>query len=179
MYFITECDKFMAKSKAEWKIMAIFVFLIIKETFMDNGFDYGLVPPKYAHCFNEACPYGKHCLRRLAAVHAPAGVEFVTCLNPAASPMGDTRCRHFRPADKIRLAWGVSRLCNEVPYGIARGLMTRVRHSFSKPTYYRILHQERPLSVEEQEKIAALFLREGVETAPLYDHYTENYDWKA
>lgn len=71
---------------------------------MDDGFDYGLVPPKYAHCFNAACPCGESCLRRLAAVHAPAGAEFVTCLNPAAYPTGNARCRHFRPADKIRLA---------------------------------------------------------------------------
>lgn len=145
---------------------------------MNTEFDYSLVPPRYPHCFNAACPQGESCLRRLVALHAPKEATFITCLNPAAYPKGKAKCPHFRPTDTIRLAWGVSKLCYEVPYGIAQGLMTCVRHSFSKPTYYRILHQERPLSVDEQQMIADLFVRNGVETPPIYDRYTENYDWR-
>lgn len=144
---------------------------------MNTEFDYSLVPSGYAHCFNASCPRGGECLRHLVALHAPKEKELVTCLNPAAYPKNAVQCPYYRSPAKVRLAWGTSVLCNQVPYGIGRGLMSSVRHSFSKATYYRILHHERPLSVEEQQMITNLFRRSGVETEPTYDYYTENYDW--
>ena len=145
---------------------------------MSTEFDYGSVPHNYAHCFNAACPRGENCLRRLAALHAPKEAMYLCCLNPAAYPTDADTCPHYRTTEKVRLAWGISSLCNQVPYGIANSLMSCVRHSFSKPTYYRILHQERPVLVEEQRMIAELFVRSGVKELPVYDRYTESFNWK-
>ncbi len=145
---------------------------------MNTEFDYSLVPENYVHCFHAGCRQGENCLRRLAALHAPEEAVVLRCINPAAHPEKAGRCPHFRPAVKVRLAWGISALCNAVPYGIATHLLSSVRQSFSKPTYYRILHEERPLYVEEQQMIADLFARSGVGVQPVYARYTETYDWK-
>lgn len=145
---------------------------------MNTDFDYSLVPENYVHCFNADCRHGDNCLHRLAALHAPKEPVVLRCVNPVAYPKPAGMCPHLRSADKVRLAWGISALCNEVPYGIATGLLSKIRQSFSKPTYYRILHQERPLYVEEQKMIADLFACSGTDGKPVYDRYTEEYDWK-
>mgnify|MGYP000850643931 CR=1 FL=1 len=144
---------------------------------MNTAFDYASVPEKYVHCFHDGCRQGSDCLRRLAALHAPKEVGVLRCVNPAAYPKRNGQCPYFRSTEKMRLAWGIATLCDDIPHGIATKLIPLVRQSFSKPTYYRILHQERPLYADEQKMIADLFARNGADRPPVYERYTESYDW--
>lgn len=145
---------------------------------MKDKFNYDAVPFHFLHCFNTACPRGENCLRRLAAQHAPKETPAIMTLNPAAYPPNADRCPHFKSAVKLRYAWGLSTTFDNIPYKKALLLKSRIFHLYPKTTYYRILHQERPLSPAEQEVIANIFTQNGVNTAPVFDNYTEEYAWE-
>lgn len=144
---------------------------------MSNNFDYTRVPFHYVHCLNQDCPRGGSCLRRLVALHIPKEVPAVMTVNPTLYPKDANRCRYFRSSEKRRYAWGISTLFDDIPYKQALMLKREIRDVYPKTTYYRILHQERPLSPEEQAGIAHIFTKNGVATAPAFNRYTEEYDW--
>lgn len=145
---------------------------------MKDTFDYQAVPANYIHCFNHACPSCDACLRHLAALHAPKERPYILTVNPAAYPAGTTRCPHFRSAEKLRFAWGMTATFDNIPYKTALLLKRKIQRLYPKTTYYRILNKERSLSPAEQAQIADLFRQEGIGTAPVYDSYTETYDWE-
>lgn len=144
---------------------------------MEDTFNYKLVPYKFVHCFNADCPHGESCLRRLAALHTSAETPYVMAVHPAAYPQRDTPCPHFRKIEKIRLAWGVSAILDNIPYQKAVMLSRWLHGLYPKTTYYRIKNKERALSPEEQQNIAYKFAQSGVEAPPVFDSYTEEYNW--
>lgn len=145
---------------------------------MKDDFDYQAVPYDYIHCFNQDCPRSESCLRHLAAMHAPKTTPYIATVNPAAYPEDYDHCPHFRSAAKVRFAWGIESICDNIPYKTALTLKACLHNLYPKTTYYRILHQERPLSPEEQAVIARIFVQNGVTTPPVFDRYTDDYDFK-
>ena len=144
---------------------------------MKDDFDYRLVPSNYIHCFNQACPFSGNCLRHLAALQAPKTHPYVVTVNPAAYPEDAARCPHFKSSAKIRFAWGLTTTFDNIPYKTALLLKRKIRNLYSKTTYYRILNQERSLSPAEQSEITHIFEQHDITSAPVYDSYTEEYDW--
>lgn len=144
---------------------------------MKDNFDYQAVPFNYIHCFNRSCPRAENCLHHLVAQHAPKTVPCIVSINPAAYPEDTEDCPHFRSSEKIRLAWGMSSTFDKIPYKTALLLKRKIRNFFSKTTYYRILNNERSLSPAEQSEISRIFRQNGITIVPVYDSYTEDYDW--
>lgn len=144
---------------------------------MKDDFDYQLVPSNYIHCLNQACPLGDNCLRRLAALHAPKKYPYLVAVNPAAYSEDATHCPHFKSSAKIRFAWGLTATFDNIPYKTALLLKRKIRSLYSRTTYYRILNKERSLSPAEQSEIAHIFEQNGITSVPVYDSYTEEYDW--
>lgn len=144
---------------------------------MKDDFDYQLVPSNYIHCLNQDCPLGDNCLRRLAALHAPKKYPYLVAVNPAAYPGDATHCPHFKSSAKIRFAWGLTATFDNIPYKTALLLKRKIRSLYSRTTYYRILNKERSLSPAEQSEIAHIFEQNGITSVPVYDSYTEEYDW--
>lgn len=144
---------------------------------MKDDFDYQLVPSNYIHCLNQACPLGDNCLRRLAALHAPKKYPYLVAVNPAAYPEDATHCPHFKSSAKIRFAWGLTATFDNIPYKTALLLKRKIRSLYSRTTYYRILNKERSLSPAEQSEITHIFEQNGITSVPVYDSYTEEYDW--
>lgn len=144
---------------------------------MKDDFDYQSVPLRYLHCFNATCPRKDECLRYLTAIHAPKSTPVVMTLNPAAYPKNADTCDYFRSSRKLRLAWGITALFDKIPYATAVALKGSLHQLYSKSTYYRIVHQERPLLPAEQAEIARIFALKGVNEPLEFDRYTEGYDW--
>ncbi len=144
---------------------------------MKDTIDYSPVPAGYIHCFNHACPLGGNCLRHLAALHVPKTRSYVMTVNPAAYPKDAARCPHFRSSEKIRFAWGMTATFDRIPYKTAVLLKEKIRSLYTKTTYYRILRKERSISPAEQAGIAGIFRQNGIDATPVYDSYTEEYDW--
>ena len=110
-------------------------------------------------------------------MHVPQSVKSIVTVNPANYPMDAGQCPYFRSTVKLRYAWGISTLFDNIPYKKALLLKGMIRTLFPKPTYYRILHKERGLSPAEQAEIAGLFAQACITETPAFDSYTEEYAW--
>ena len=144
---------------------------------MEDCFNYDSVPLNYLHCLNPDCARSESCLRHLVTLHVPQSVKSIVTVNPANYPMDAGQCPYFRSTVKLRYAWGISTLFDNIPYKKAVLLKGMIRTLFPKPTYYRILHKERGLSPAEQAEIAGLFAQACITETPAFDSYTEEYDW--
>lgn len=113
---------------------------------MEDCFNYDSVPLNYLHCLNPDCERSESCLRHLVTLHVPQSVKSIVTVNPANYPMDAGQCPYFRSTVKLRYAWGISTLFDNIPYKKALLLKGMIRTLFPKPTYYRILHKERGLS---------------------------------
>lgn len=85
---------------------------------MKTDFDYQAVPQGFIHCFKNDCSRSDTCLRRLAARHCTADKPLITILSPAAVPADSSQCSYFLPIQKIRVAWGVRNLFDDVPLSL-------------------------------------------------------------
>lgn len=143
-----------------------------------QSFDYTKVPHGYVHCFIDSCPRAGECLRRLTARNAPATVETVRCVNPAAVPADKARCPYYRTTRKITLAWGLKHLLDDLPYNTAVSVNRDVRRLWAHTSYQRMARYERPITPELQQKIVRILARKGITTPPRYDYITEEYDFR-
>ena len=144
---------------------------------MENKLNYSSVPNSFAHCFNDKCSNTDYCLRALAARQCVLGSHFINSLNPAFYPKEDKACPYFKKNEKIRLAWGISHLYDAIPFKNGNELKKRIISHFNKTHYYRIYRKELPITPSEQQYIKELFKQAGIKETPLFDSYTEEYDW--
>ena len=93
---------------------------------MKTDFDYQAVPQGFIHCFKDDCSRSDTCLRRLAARHCTADKPLITILSPAAIAADSSQCSYFLPIQKIRVAWGVRNLFDDVPLSLAADIRLKV-----------------------------------------------------
>jgi len=131
-----------------------------------------------------SCPLRESCLR--SKVHREAnyhsenedrGLWVVNLWNAAIKPLSE-ECKAYRKAEAQQFAQGFSRLFDPVPKGVYDTVRSQVEHVFSNRLYYfQCKKGERLTSPEEQERIARIFQKNGVSTAPQYDKMVEVYAW--
>lgn len=144
---------------------------------MKEQFDYQSVPYGYAHCFNNQCAKAVNCLRNIAAQNITTGHPYITIINPAYVNSNTEECPYFHLKEKIRVAWGVSRLFDKIPYRDACELRHQIIGHFSRSKYYRFYRKEYSLMPEDQAFIRKMFRKKGVQEEPCFDEYTEIYKW--
>lgn len=144
---------------------------------MENHFNYEAVPYSFAHCFNHQCVRNNKCLRHLAAEHCAPTQLFLQIINPACVPEDTGSCPYFRSVRKIRIAWGVKHLLDKVPYKEGKLLKSQMIRRFGRTSYYRYYRKEFGLSTDDQEFIRQIFKENGITEEPVYEYYTEEYQW--
>ena len=82
---------------------------------MEDCFNYDSVPLNYLHCLNPDCARSESCLRHLVTLHVPQSVKSIVTVNPANYPMDAGQCPYFRSTVKLRYAWGISTLFDNIP----------------------------------------------------------------
>ena len=120
---------------------------------MKTDFDYQAVPQGFIHCFKDDCSRSDTCLRRLAARHCTADKQ------------------------KIRVAWGVRNLFDDVPLSLAADMRRQIVSYFGKTHYYRIYRKERFITPEGQRYIRHIFTQNGITDALQFESYSEVYKW--
>ncbi|WP_321333684.1 DUF6078 family protein [uncultured Bacteroides sp.] len=143
---------------------------------MNNDFDYISVPYGYAHCFKNQCPKASNCLHQFAARYTTPDIPFITIINPACIPADASSCPYFQPSERIRAAWGISHLLDNVPYKDARNLRSQMLEHFGKNLYYRFYRKERCIKPDDQAFIRQLFRQKGITEEPVFDSYTWEYN---
>ena len=77
---------------------------------------------RYTLCFNDRCPKGENCLRRMLARHNVPECKRISVVNPLCNPPEGEACEFFRSDRKLQIAWGFSKLYNDMPARIATAI---------------------------------------------------------
>lgn len=144
---------------------------------MKPDFDYNSVPHDFVHCFNAQCEHASKCLRHQIALLTPPERGVVRTISPVFKLPAGTNCSYFKAEKLQRFALGFAHLLDKVPYKDAVVLRKQIFNYFERSTYYRCLHKERLIKVEEQAYICQLFTNRGIEKEPVFDEYVEQYEW--
>ena len=117
---------------------------------MEDEFNYQAVPYGYTHCFNACCPKGEKCLHRLVAVHSTNQYPTLSVVNPNCIPEDAKACPFYKSIRKIRVAWGVRALLDDVPLKDAVSIKDRLLQHFGRSLYYRFYRKEYSIDQEQQ-----------------------------
>ena len=82
---------------------------------MEKQPQFPFAPKDFARCLNATCPRSQNCLRRTAALQDTDEHLFLKVVNPLHYPKEGEECELFRSTDKVRMAWGVTHLLDNVP----------------------------------------------------------------
>lgn len=135
------------------------------------------VPDSFARCLNEKCKQANSCLRRLALLQTTPETHYFSIVNPASVSQDAAKCPFFVSSRKLRMAWGMKHLLDNVPYKTAYSLRYNLLAYYGKSHYYCCFRGERYITPTEQAYIRNLFLQYGIKEEPVYDDYTEEYSW--
>ena len=133
-------------------------------------------PSGYAVCFRNECPKAKNCLRNIVA-QEPNEDQFITIVNPILQKDISKGCSCYRPNQIVKIAYGISRIYDNVPYAKKKSIMFSIQGLFSKTTYYRIYRKERHLWPKEQQAIQQIFNSYEIKEPVVFDEYHEVIDW--
>lgn len=132
------------------------------------------IPATWLYCFNSGCPLRDTCIRHQAGLALDAGRTCGCAVFPAAA---GGNCPHFKLMRRIRTAWGLARLFDDVRAGDAPTLRKRLKAMLGgNGSYYRYHHGTRRLSPEQQSQIRQLFARFGYSDAG-FEHYRDEIEF--
>ena len=144
------------------------------------------IPQGYAYCFagKDSCPKASSCLRAIAAKLLAESKDlqpktlnvvhslYIEQLSDQAS------CSLYRSSEPLRYAKGMTHLFDELPLKQASSIRNKVIGCFSCERYfYHSRKGNRPISPEEQQKIARVFQAAGIGIAPKFDSYEYAIAW--
>lgn len=135
------------------------------------------IPFGFARCYQERCPLKETCLRYYLAQHEGSEANSVLIVNPRLIPEDASKCAYYKGMKKIRVAWGLKHLFDEVPAKQLYSLRSGIIASIGRTRYYRCYRMEQGLTPADQQIIAAAFRKYGLTIKPNFDHFTEEYDW--
>ena len=133
-------------------------------------------PDRYLMCQNTACCQAKNCLHQIAYENLDQYTDYVEVLNPKVFN-GTEKCKYFKPAAKVKVAWGIQNLLTSLPYSIAKDMRKTLIFRFTKTKYYRFYRGELPIYPADQKIIESVFRKYNIESSPQYDRFSEEYDW--
>ena len=143
-----------------------------KEELLKEKIREGFVP-----CFNDGCQRREHCLRWQAREYVRTEPWVATCINPAnPEATGDT-CLMYRDDKKVRIAYGFTRLLDQLPRRTGRLLMADIIAQHNRTYAYEFRNGTRPIPPRMQEDIADTCRRAGYTAPVAFDRYEEGYEW--
>ncbi len=143
---------------------------------MNEKFDYKEVPDGYLHCLNAQCVKSSDCLRFKAGTHVSNEVKYFLIIN-AANANEQKECSYFQPDRLVRCALGITHLYDNLPHTKYTKIKKAIHDHFGHSHYYRIYNKKYFIKPEDQVFIRELFVKEGIESEPLFDEYIERYDF--
>jgi hypothetical protein len=143
---------------------------------MKKDFDYKDVPQGYLHCLHAGCPRSADCLRFKVGAAVHEDIPYFSILNPAYVTK-QKECNFFQPDELVRCAYGISHLYDNLLHKQYLKIKKIIHDYLGHSHYYRVRNKLLPIKPEEQAFIRELFIKEGIETEPLFDEYVEHYDF--
>ena len=130
----------------------------------------------YIHCAGGDCTLRAQCARHHAYERAQENerAHYTTANLGAIRRQGS--CSLYEEGRRQRLAWGISRLYDELRAPDARWIRQALQSYLGRGVYYHVRQLRRALTPKEQKYIRALFDERGYTDLPLtFDRYEEVY----
>ena len=153
----------------------LILFTIILFTIMTTE-EYQRLDLGYIHCAGGDCTLRAQCARHQAYERAQEDerAHYTTANLGAIRREGS--CSLYEEGRRQRLAWGISRLYDELRAPDARWIRQVLQSYLGRGVYYHVRQLRRALTPEEQEYIRELFDERGYTDLPLvFDRYEEVY----
>ncbi len=132
----------------------------------------------YVVCFKDACPRHAECLRWLTGQHMPEELNVCTCVNPSGKSVGTEQCTHFRKAEKVTMARGMTRIfSDDMPKRVENGVRQALIERHNRTYYFEYRNGTRLISPAMQEEVRQLFRDFGWTRDVEFDEYVEDYVW--
>lgn len=137
-----------------------------------------MIAKGYVVCCVEGCPLCKQCLRWLVGLQYPETELFITCVNAKHETVGTEHCIHYREAQKVMMARGMTRIFNdEMPKKVERGVRNALIERYNRTYFFEYRNGKRLIPPKMQEEIRQLFRDCGWNEEVEFDGYVEAYDW--
>ncbi len=133
-------------------------------------------PNNYLMCQNAHCSCAKNCLHYIAYENLDDTTDSLDMLNPKKFNKSE-KCMYFKPSEKVKVAWGLTKLLSMLPYESAKAIRKALISRFSKTRYYRYYRSELPIYPAAQKVIETVFQKYNITTPPVYDRFSEEYEW--
>jgi len=142
----------------------------MEETFSKETIGSKKLPAYWYYCFNGQCPLCSDCIRFITGQYVDDGDDHGLAVFPNA--LRDGKCRHFKQARFVNLAWGFSKLFDDVKYRDASRLRAFIKaYLGGHNAYYRYANGKHKLTPEQQEGVRNIFRRNGYTENLEFDHY--------
>ncbi|MDO5527495.1 MAG: DUF6078 family protein [Prevotella sp.] len=122
------------------------------------------------YCFNNQCPMHDDCIHYVTGMFLDDGHNRGCAIFPSACH--DGKCKYFRQARKIKVAWGFSKLFHDVRQRDTTTIRTLIKKYLGgHSTFYRYANGEYKLTPEQQEAVTDIFKQQGYTQNLEFDHY--------
>ena len=110
-----------------------------------------LTPPEqYKLCSNSACKNSENCLRQLCYRQITENDIGIYVLNPLLFPGENEECPYFKTDKKIKLAWGIKNILDDIPNKKASEIKKELLIKYGRTKYYQFYRCEKPTSMYSQ-----------------------------
>ena len=143
-----------------------------KYNFCDNA------PGDFSFCMKSDCASAGECLRGLASRDITEKIVSLSIINPMlVNPSGESSCRFFRKAEKVRVAYGFKQALAKVESGKVSTVRDSMCSLVCQRNYYHLLRGDKPLYPRMQKKVIDILTRCGLEEPIEFDRYEWHYEW--
>lgn len=129
----------------------------------------------YATCPMASCNRSNTCVRYANYLKAISESDTYELINFPHLGIDSTTCPYHLVAEKQCWARGFNRLYNTIPAGNARGFYMRT--PYTPRRYYKAKNGEILIEPEMQQKLLAIFQRNGADVSVGFDDYEEKEIW--
>lgn len=146
----------------------------MRTSFTKEDFE-GKLNTFWDYCFNSQCPMHDDCIHYVTGMFLDDGHNRGCAIFPSACH--DGKCKYFRQARKIKMAWGFKKLFYNVKQRDASIIRVHLKcYLGSHSKYYRYANGIYKLTPEQQERILNIFKRYGYTQGLEFDHYEDTPD---
>ncbi len=139
--------------------------------------DLQAMPPGFVFCYGVGCAKAAECLRCEALASVECERRLLTVVSPKYAQRAG-KCEEYLTNSPVQLAYGMSRLYDEMLHKTAVEVKEQLLRLFGKTEYYRKWRQEHPFTPSDQKEVCRILQQNGIDTAPVYDRIETALLWK-
>ena len=119
----------------------------------------------------------KQCLRWILKDYVPDDQLIVNAINPRYKKPIGAGCPEFKSSEKRLMAIGMTMFYEEMPRKTEQNIRHALQQHFGHTMYYLYRRGDIPITPTMREDIKKICERYGWKKEPVYDGFSEEYEW--